>query len=71
MTIATGIEAVWHDLRDGGRSLRKNPGFAQDFRSVWSIADALVEGDEPESLRFGLVTANSLPLRGAPRASTR
>ena len=27
-TIAAGIETLWHDLRYGGRSLRKNPGFA-------------------------------------------
>ncbi len=26
-TIAAGIETLWHDLRYGGRSLRKNPGF--------------------------------------------
>ena len=27
-TTAAGIETLWHDLRYGGRSLRKNPGFA-------------------------------------------
>jgi putative ABC transport system permease protein len=139
-TIAAGIEAVWHDLRYGGRSLRKNPGFAlvailtlalgigantaifsvvngvlldplpyaepdrltfiwaaldevgyrraplsgpelndlrersrlfQDFGSIWSTTGALVEGDEPESLRLGLVTANFLPLLGTPPARGR
>jgi predicted permease len=51
--------------------LRQRSRLFDDFGSIWSTSGALIEEDEPEALRLGLVTANFLPLLGTPPARGR